>query len=154
MVNKEVKKAADYREDLWVAVGKWSDFQEYWMQLSDLEEKYDESIEVYNFNSWLGVSNVNIFNKAEKMLSVTSSIFYDLYDSAESELYALVCKISELNADVQQEIWGLEFTEGVLTKEEFQEMLEEWEYEYNVEDAQHKFLLILKGALERKTLDE
>lgn len=138
------------KKKLLFAAGKYSDYSRYSSALADLEEEYDETLEIYNFAIWDSRSYGTIRDKAEHMLRVTSELFYDLSNNAEQELYHVVEEIMEMGADEQRQIWDLVIDKEQLTREHFEEMLYGWfEYEYNQEAALNTFLKVLREYVEK-----
>ena len=81
------KRIAALKQKLLKAAGKYSDHREYETRLEDLEELYDETTEIYNYDVWMGRSHGNIVDKATEMLRITVNIFNELKEAAEQELY-------------------------------------------------------------------
>ena len=116
------------KEHLLYTAGKYSDYSRYESSLASTEEEYDETLELYNMDIWLGNSEGTIRDKAAEMLRVTTELFYDLADE-----------------DSQKKICGVVIPKDIFTEKEFREMLSEWyEYEYVQEDALQAYLEILK----------
>lgn len=133
------------KEHLLYAAGKYSDYSRYESSLASTEEEYDETLELYNMDIWLGNSEGTIRDKAAEMLRVTTELFYDLADNAARELYYVMREIVELDEDSQKKICGVVIPKDIFTEKEFREMLSEWyEYEYVQEDALKAYLEILK----------
>ena len=108
------------------AVGKYSDYERYVRLLADLEEQYDETLELYYWDIWTGNARGTITRKAEDMLSATSQIFYDLNQNAEKELFYVL-----------EELTALE------------ELLLDWEdAPYNQEKALESFLEHVRAFLD------
>ena len=87
------KKLAQTRERLLYAVGKYSDYKRYAQTLDRLEDEYDETMEVYHWDMWLGNVKGTITEKAGEMLGVTARIFHDLERNAEKELFFVLKEI-------------------------------------------------------------
>lgn len=142
-IKGEKTKVELLKEHLLYAVGKYSDYSRYEISLASTEE-YDETLELYNMDIWLGNSEGTIRDKAAAMLRVTTELFYDLADNAARELYYVMREIVELDEDSQKKICGVVIPKDIFTEKEFREMLSEWyEYEYVQEDALRAYLELL-----------
>ena len=132
------------KKKLLFAAGKYSDYSRYSTTLADLENEYDETLEIYDLAIWENQSNGTIRDKAVHMLRVTSELFYDLSNNAEQELYHVMEEIMELEANEQRQIWDLVIDKEHMTREHFDEMLCGWcDYEYSQTDALNTFLKVL-----------
>ena len=147
MIGKdELKKM---REELLYAVGKYSDYRRYAVWLDNLAEQYDETVETYHFDVWMGESRGTIAEKAQEMLDVTQNIFSDLEKNAEQELYSVVEKILELNEECQRDVWGMFLKKEGMTEDLFGEMLIEWEEQpYVQQEALDSFIAYFKEEAE------
>lgn len=126
------------------AVGRYSDYREYWLRLSDLDEMYDESEEIYNFKSWMGEDISTIVSKASTLLGLAEETFRELYRLAEDELYESLKEICRQGGEPQKQILKVMIPENKLSKDSFEELLDRWEYRYNQDDAMENFLGILQ----------
>ena len=132
------------KKKLLFAAGKYSDYSRYSTTLADLENEYDETLEIYDLAIWENQSNGTIRDKAVRMLHVTSELFYDLSYNAEQELYHVMEEIMELGANEQRQIWDLVIEKEQMTKEHFDKMLDGWcDFEYCQNDALNTFLKVL-----------
>ena len=139
-----------HRQRLLYAAGKYSDYSSYHIALGELSERYDETLEIYNFHLWLDASHGTIREKAAEMLRVTEDIFYDLQKNAGKELYYTMTEITELDAETQKAICGFSIPKGCLSEERFEDILEEWtDYPCVQEEALEEFLRVLKNWVER-----
>ena len=123
------------------AVGKYSDYERYVRLLADLEEQYDETLELYYWDIWTGNARGTITRKAEDMLSATSRIFYDLNQNAEKELFYVLEELTALDRESQEAVWGLFWDGADFSRALFEELLLDWEdAPYNQEKALESFL--------------
>ena len=148
MANKD--KVEVLRERLLYAAGKYSDYNQYWLELSNVENNYDETLEIYNFDIWSDQSHGTIREKAASMLRVTAGIFGDLQSNAEQELYSVMKEIMQLEDAEQLQICGVVVKEDELDEEAFENMLVDWtDYEYSQEKALESYLELLNGYMKR-----
>ena len=132
-------------ERLLRAVGKYSDYSRYEMNIYNVGEEYNETLEIYNFDIWYGNSTGTLREKAEEMLQVTVDIFRDLRENAECELYYIMSEIAELDERSQLAILGIVLEKGAFTKTKSEEIFDEWsDYEWSQNEAMEAFLGVLK----------
>ena len=135
------------------AVGKYSDYCRYCMQLSQLEEEYDETLELYGYAVWMGDSDGGIRDKAVHMLRVTLDLFEDMKDNARTELASVLKKIMRCSEEEQQQIWEetIFLDEKVLTDESVNELIWGWEdFAYDQTEALQSFTAYLAGRESRR----
>ena len=129
------------------AAGKYSDYCRYWSVLINLEEKYDQTLEKYNFNAWIENSNGILCQKAANLLGVTEQVFSDMRENAEIELMSVVEEIMECDEEEQHEIWGRDiFLDKKMFKEELlKDELCDWDSSiYTQQEALDYFLGIIE----------
>lgn len=149
-VTGERSKSEILKERLLYAVGKYSDYSRYKECLDNLEEEYDETLELYNFDIWFNISEGTIRDKASEMLRVTSELFEDLKNNAARELFYVMREISEMDKGSQEEICGVVIPKELFTEAEFFGMLSELtEYEYCQNEALEAYLQVLKEWAEK-----
>ena len=142
----------DLKSRLLNAVGKYSDYRRYWLDLSNLEEEYDETLELYNYDIWIGSSNGTIRDKASHMLGVTVKLFSDMERNAQKELGSVLKEIMQLGKAEQRQIWNQEIflDPKEITDERLDAMLLEWEdYPYNQQEVLKSFENFLAAELQR-----
>ena len=124
----EAEKIQNIKDKLLNATGKYSHYRKYEYSLSNLDEEYDETLELYNFDIWLGKSGGTIRDKAAHMLRTTLDLFRDMADNARKELQSVLQEIIDCNADEQKEIWGkdLFLDKNKMNEEDLEELLWEW----------------------------
>ena len=126
------------KNKLLYAAGKYSDYERYYYTLYDLEEQYDETLEIYDPEIWEGESNGTIRGKAEHMLRLTSDLFSDLRSNARVELMSVLREIMEFGPEEQKQIWKRDiFLDKDKVKEDkLEDAIFEWEEEpYAQEEA-------------------
>lgn len=134
-----------YKEKLRNAVGKYADYNRYTGELDYLGEQYDETLEIYDWEIWIGKSQGTIREKAAEMLRVTLELFEDMYRNSEQELYYVMEEIIRLPEIEQLEIWDTVIEECDFSKAAFDHMVDNWELdEYAQEDALQEFKKYLK----------
>ncbi|PNV61005.1 hypothetical protein C0033_16310 [Clostridium sp. chh4-2] len=138
------KRIEALKQKLLEAAGKYSDHREYETRLENLEELYDETTEIYDYDVWMGRSHGNIADKATEMLRITVNIFRELEEAAEQELYLVTLEIAGLDEDSQKEIWGMVLDKEKITEDWFSDRLIDWEYEYSQDEALEEFLQLMK----------
>lgn len=138
------KRIAALKQKLLKAAGKYSDHREYETRLEDLEELYDETTEIYNYDVWMGRSHGNIVDKATEMLRITVNIFNELKEAAEQELYWITLDIAGLDEDSQKEIWGMVLEREKITEDWFDDRILDWEYKYSQDEALEEFLRLMR----------
>ncbi len=121
------KKLAQTRERLLYAVGKYSDYKRYAQTLDQLEDEYDETVEIYHWDMWTGDVKGTITEKAGEMLGVTARIFYDLEWNAEKELFFVLKEIMQNGREEQMAVLGFYWKESEFSEELYEQMLMEWE---------------------------
>lgn len=94
----------------------YMDFYEYWIKLSDLEERYDESIEQYDLESWLtGLSVHNegndeepssLIDDANSYLRETTDSFNSLLSNAREGCKGILRSILQLPESIASEALG------------------------------------------------
>lgn len=147
---KNEEQIKNIKNKLLNAVGKYSDYHEYCRILSHLDNRYDETLETYNCNIWTGQSEGTIRKKADRMLSVTLRLFFDMEDNAMTELYSVLEEIMELDKEEQKQIWNRDIflSKNMITEEQLEEMLLDWEeYPYNQVEALEAFEELLEMEL-------
>ena len=133
------------KERLLYAAGKYSDYSRYEDKLDNVEEEYDETLELYNFDIWFNSSEGTIRDKAAELLRVTAELFRDLKSNAARELFYVMREIIETDKESQEEICGIVIPKELFTEDEFFEMLSKWaEYEYGQNEALEAYLQVLK----------
>lgn len=86
-----------------------------------------------------------IFVSAEDLSPDKKRQVMELRENAEHELYSLLCEIAGLDEERQREICGTVISRKLLDREEFGDLLSEWESDmYVQQEALEKFLEILK----------
>lgn len=149
---KNEEQIKNIKDKLLNAIGKYSDYHEYCRILSYLDEKYDETLETYNFNIWTGQSEGTIRKKADHMLRVTLQLFLDMEDNARTELYSVLEEIMELDKEEQKRIWNRDIflSKNMITEEKLEEMLLGWEDgPYDQEEA----LAAFEEMIEERIVD-
>lgn len=138
------------KKDLINKVGCVSDFREYFAQIADLEEHYDETIEYYDWLTWQSGAGDKRIEKATELLRVTAQVMEEIVETAEEELYRMVLDIAKLSGETQQAIWSITLDAEALSEEDFRDRLIDMEYQYNQSNAYEEFLNVLKtfGAVE------
>lgn len=123
------------------AAGKYSDYGRYFYQLMQLEEEYDETLELYNFDIWMGESGGTIREQAAEMLRITGGLFSDMKNNAGQELYYVMKEIMCLEEEEQIRICGASAGEEQFPEDKFEDMLAEWEdFCYTQNGALESFL--------------
>lgn len=141
-VNEKIQM---FREKLLKAAGKCADYSRYYEMLLCVEEQYDETLELYNYDIWLGRSEETMRGKAAKMLKITSELFLDMCRNSEQELYHVLREICQQEKEVQRAVLGMELDAEQLTEDNFEEMILEWEdHPYVQEEALQSFLQNIK----------
>jgi len=144
-----MKKVSELQQKLLYAVGKYSDYHDYSMRLSELEENYDETLEIYDLTVWEGNTGETIRSKAVTMLRLTAELFEDLCFNARHELCSVMEEIRSLEEVDQLEILGFTLPSHFSIKSDLEDALMEWEgYEYSQEKALSSFLEYLERELE------
>lgn len=147
---KNEEQIKNIKNKLLNAVGKYSDYHEYCRILSHLDNRYDETLETYNSNIWIGQSEGTIRDKADHMLRITRRLFLDMEDNARTELYSVLEEIMELDKEEQKRIWNRDIflSKNMITEEQLEEMLLDWEeYPYNQVEALEAFEELLEMEL-------
>ena len=126
---KKEEQIKNIKNKLLNAVGKYSDYHQYEVILYDLYEKYNDTLETYNSNIWIGQSEGTIRDKADHMLRITRRLFLDMEDNARTELYSVLEEIMELDKEEQKRIWNRDIflSKNMITEEKLEEMLLGWE---------------------------
>ena len=139
------------KEKLLYAIGKYSDYKRYAVELDNIEEEYDETLEIYHYDIWEGESGGTIVEKAQEILQVATEIFEDLRENAESELFYTMEEIVQLDKDSQMEILGIFIERNDFTEEVYEDMIDRWEeFPYNQIEAQESFLNYLKEYVNKE----
>ena len=107
-------KIKQIKSKLLNAAGKYADYHSYLDTLYDLDEKYDETLEIYNKSIWFGQSDGTIREKAAHMLNITLNLFQDMANNSEKELFSVIQEILECNREDQYQIWEKELFVDVL----------------------------------------
>lgn len=136
------KKVGSMKEKLLTIASYYSDIREYAHILGDLDEKFDETLEYYNFDEWLHGAGGKRTGMAAMLLGKTESIFFDLYQESEKELYAVYKEICSMDEEEQMQIWNRKRT--LWDEEKFRDYISEAiEYRYNQSDATEEFIRCL-----------
>lgn len=124
------------------AAGKYSDYQEYYYTLCNLEEQYDETLEIYHQEIWEGNSNGTIRAKAEHMLRVTSELFDDLCSNAQAELMSVLKEVMEFEPKEQKLIWERDIflDKDKIKEDELEDSISYWEEESNTQEEALEYL--------------
>lgn len=147
---KREEEIENVKKKLLDAVGKYSDYRRYSLILSDLDEEYDETLELYNYGIWLGQSDGSIREKASHMLSVTLRLFEDMENNAQIELYSVLEEIMGFDKEEQKKIWSrnIFLSRNTVSKERLEAMILDWdEQPYNQEEALESFEQLLAQKL-------
>ena len=139
------------RDKLLNSAGKYSDYQRYYYTLCNLEEQYDETLEIYDLEIWEGNSNGTIREKAEHMLSLTSNLFRDLRSNAQVELMSVLREIMEFGPEEQKQIWKryIFLDKDKVNEDELADVIFEWENEpYAQEEALEYLTKIVETYVE------
>lgn len=139
---EHTKEIENVKNKLLNAVGKYSDYSRYWARLSDLDEEYDETLELYNYDIWIGQSDGTIRSKASEMLRVTLKLFTDLEENARKELCSVLNEIMRFDKEDQKQIWDEDIflSSDIFDENELEDMLWDWEeHPYDQEGAMKAF---------------
>ena len=138
------------REKLLNAVGKYSDYSRYAMELESIENEYDETLELCNYAVWSGASSGTIQDKASHMLRITLDLFLDMRRNAQIELHSVLKEIMAVVEEEQKQIWKQEIClkPDQFQEEELEELLDSWDdFPYQQDEALESFEQFLAGAL-------
>ena len=139
-------KIKQIKSKLLNAAGKYADYHSYLDTLYDLDEKYDETLEIYNKSLWFGQSDGTIREKAAHMLNITLNLFQDMANNSEKELFSVIQEILECNREDQYQIWEKELflDKNKIQLDELKEELLEWEeFPYEQQKALDKLICTL-----------
>lgn len=125
----QTKGIENIKKKLLEAVGKYSDYGKFWRRLSELGREYDETLEFYHFDIWFGMSGGTIRSKAAEMLQVTTDLFGDMKDNAETELFSVLKEIQRFDEEDQKKIWeqDIYMDPEKISDEDLEEMIRDWE---------------------------
>ena len=146
----EAEKIQSIKDKLLNATGKYSDYRRYEFSLENLDEEYDETLELYNFDIWLGKSGGTIRDKAAHMLRTTLALFHDMADNARKELQSVLQEIMDCTANEQKEIWGkdLFLDKSKMSEEDLKELLWEWEeFPYSQNESLNYFIKLVEESI-------
>jgi len=151
----ELKAALEY------AVAAYMDYHHYMMSLSSLIEKFDESVEYFDTESWVSMTG-DPNNVDDLVYSCTSSLsaafykFSDLAGSAYDHLEQILKIVVTAPTEAQIEILGKSF---VLSPSEIDRWLEglfdalyEAEYHSSIPDNFKEFLKIINASWEEDVM--
>ncbi len=138
----ENRKIEKFKYDLLESVSFYTDIEHYYSTIIDLDEKYDETLEDYDWATWFGKSHGKITSMASATLSNAMKIFGNLSGKAEERLYQVYQEICALSEEEQKEIWGkkrnLEEKDML-----FEALTSNWDYRYSQHEALEWFLEVL-----------
>ncbi len=129
-------------------VGCLSDFRAYSTQLDSLDEAFDETMELYDWLTWLHGAEDKRIGKAAALLRVTGEVMEEIEAIAEEELYRMLLEIAKLPAESQQALLGVTLDAAVLTETAFHDMLFDMEYFNGQSEMYEEFLRALKDFSE------
>jgi hypothetical protein len=135
----------DVKTLLKLSVGRYLDYFKYWNDLQEIDELFDESIEYFDTETWVNLSNTSpkgneLILNAISSFDKTIESFRILMESAESECKELIGQALRMEKDIRKEIFGniLEYDEAII--DEIFMDIHELEYQYNMEEAFDMFI--------------
>lgn len=149
----------DVIEAVKMATAEYCDLAYYWGILNDIEESFDESIEVFSPARWAniglkGTTENKILDKAIKSLRKTTDLFYELLEIAEDKCIE-VWKVAFNHPSDKIIIYyfgsikryNIEEINSAL--DNLYEVFSSIEYDGVVETSAERFAISLKNDLER-----
>lgn len=139
-------RVSEYKNKLLNAAGKLADYRKYCMILADLDENYDETLEIYKLEEWYGEAADTIAGKAAHMLSITLNMFEDMQNNAVYELYHVIKDITGFPKEEQIQICGTEIEPALQEEDNFRDVVLDWEeFPYSQNEARDSFLAHLQS---------
>ena len=135
---EQSKKVKNLKDKLLNAAGKYSDYRRYSDMIGQVEEEYDETLELYNLDIWYGNAGGAIRDKAAHMLRITGKLFRDMVTNAETELISVLEEIANCSREEQKKIWerDLFLDKEKIDSERIKDWLIEWDrYPYDQDEA-------------------
>ena len=148
----QIKDADRLRKKLQDAIGKYCDYQRYWITLSDLDEEYALTNMRYREEAWKENSEEIICQKASHMLEVTTRIFQELLRNGETEMISVVEEIMKCDAEEQKEIWGTDLflDKNKIDREILEEIIFEWSEYLDEDDAVEGLAETIEAFMEER----
>jgi len=138
-----------------LSVCEFLDYKEYWGILSDLDEKFDESVENYDVSNWINMSigeeiDDKLLIQATKSISKSENFLYKLFNRAEQKCRKIFEIILKSENNIQSKILGSHYVyDDLLVDKVFDdEGIFSLEYIYNMEDAYEAFIKYINKVLQ------
>lgn len=144
---KNSNDVEELKKRLLEAAGMYSDYSEYAHRLDELDEMYDETLELYDYPVWMELSHGSITEKAKEMLQVTGEVFREMEKNAREEVLLAVEAVCRLGPEEQQKVWGMVVEEGQYDRAALEDGLFDWEYEYCQDEAFEELIELVKEKL-------
>jgi hypothetical protein len=150
----DLTNSNDLKQAFLLTVAACMDYRRYWMELTNIEEQFDESIEYYDTATWInmGLSPENADELAFEttgLLRATTDSFYTLMERGERNCAVILKAILSATANAQKAVWGKSYSipEGTLDDEikALFEGLDEVETHYNMEKNRDEFLALMEA---------
>jgi hypothetical protein len=138
----------DIKEAFMYSTGEFLDYQSYASELSELLEKYDESMEYYDPVTWLG-SALDIdkhdikVQKAYSSLRKAADDMSALSDRAEKRVVKLTQLLLSCSKEVRKAVFGKAYIFDAEAMEDIIEESLEITHTYSVEESRDSFLELM-----------
>ncbi|MDL2294314.1 hypothetical protein LJC60_06750 [Ruminococcaceae bacterium OttesenSCG-928-D13] len=147
----------DLKEVLLYAISAYSDYRHYWLQLENIDENFDETLEHNDFASWIQLGRDP--QKADDLaysitasLRETSDLMRQIFERSKQDLTIVLKAIIASPPDIQMMVCGRTYDVpddevDSLLEDLYGEMME-MEYEYSMPDALKAFLKVFNDFME------
>ncbi len=159
----DVKNPEDLKHALLLSISAYKDYQHYYYELTDLGEKFDESLEYYDPASWffLTVDAEKVETdayKADRYLDNARIAMDNLYERAKLSLTELLKTLIKLPPELQTAVLGRAYSmDSSVIQEKTESLLidfDDTDYHYNMEDNRDALLEVIRRTWEEFEISE
>lgn len=141
----DMNDIADIQEKFKMLVVEYLDYFHYWLELADILEHFDESMEHFDPSAWSEgkpstKSGSNLILKTYKSIRNASDCLNELYSSKEKECRDFLEVILKMDDETKTNILGKAYPWDETVLEAIFENVTEIEYQHNIEDSLKEFL--------------
>ena len=139
---------SDLKHALKMAVGAYCDYRLYACELSEIAERFDESLENYDPIAWFNQTD-SISKKCAKSVNTAMNAFEEIAERAKEHFVKTLAIALSAPPEIQRAALGRPYyvsSENMDAEiEKLLEILDDAEYQYNIEDNVDSLLEIMAG---------
>lgn len=154
----DMNDIADIQEKFKMIVAEYLDYSHYWLEVENILEHFDESMEYYDPSAWSEgkpstKNGSNLMLKAYESIRDSSDCLYELYSTKEKECRDLLEAILKMDDETKIEVLGKAYPWDENVLEDIFENITEIEYQYNIEESLKVFLKHIEIKFSEVELD-